>query len=180
VDNGSKDNSQDVIRKLEMLSPEKTKTLFFKKNIYHGPAMHQVMNAISKEYVFFLDSDTETKRHGFLEAMQKELETSAITYGIGQHLTVNKRGFLSEKGVIILAPAYMMLRRSFYFMLPPFEHHGQPVLKNFIAAHRKEYSLKSFPIEDFIKHRWRGTSSRFGYGLGLRGKIDFLLNKIGI
>jgi hypothetical protein len=41
------------------------------------------------------------------------------------------------------------------------------------------YILKSFPIENFIDHRWRGTASRFGYGLGWRGKIDFVLNKLG-
>ena len=179
VDNGSRDNSTEVIRELKLNSPENIKTLFLKKNIYHGPAMHKVMNLINKEYIFFLDSDTEIKKGGFLEAMKTELEESKNNYGIGQQLTVNKRGFLTEKGITILAPAYMMLRRSLYFTLPPFEHHGQPVLKNFVAAHKKGYSLKSFPIEDFIEHHWRGTASRFGYGLGLKGKIDFILNKIG-
>jgi hypothetical protein len=138
------------------------------------------MKSESHKYVFFLDSDTETKRGGFLEAMQTELNASAETYGIGRHVLVNKRGFLAEKGLIILAPAYMMLRREMYSTLPPFEHHGQPVLKNFIAARQKNYVLKSFPIQDYINHRWRGTASRFGYGLGMKGKIDYLLNKIGI
>lgn len=180
VDNGSKDNSLEVICELEKLSPKKTRTVFFKKNIYHGPAMHRVMSAINKKYVFFLDSDTETKECGFLEQMQTELETSTNIYGIGQQVMVNKRGFQVEKGAIILAPAYMMLHRSLYFTLPPFERHGQPVLKNFIVAQQRGYLLKPFPIEKFIKHRWRGTASRFGYGLGLRGKIDFILNKFGV
>ena len=80
VDNGSKDNSLEVIYELERLYPEKLKKLFLKKNIYHGPAMHRIMNVINNEYVFFLDSDTETKRGGFLEAMQTELKDSIDTY----------------------------------------------------------------------------------------------------
>jgi hypothetical protein len=148
-------------------------------NIYHGPAMNQAMNTVEEEYVFFLDSDTETKRDGFLEQMLAELESSANAYGIGRHITVNKRGFLAETGITVLAPAYMLLRSRLYIKFPPFEHHGQPVLKNFIAAQQLGYTLKSFPIEDYIDHQWRGTANRFGYGLGWKGKIDFVLNKLG-
>jgi hypothetical protein len=99
---------------------------------------------------------------------------------VGRIITVNKRGFPSDKGIGVLSTAYMMLRRNMYFSLPPFEHHGQPSLKNFIAAQKKEYVLKSFPIENYIEHHWRGTASRYGYGLGLKGKMDFVLNKIGL
>ncbi len=52
-------------------------------------------------------------------------------------------------------------------------------MKNFIAAYQKGYEIKSFPIEDFIDHKLRGTASKFGYGLGWNGKIDFVLNKLG-
>jgi GT2 family glycosyltransferase len=180
VDNGSKDNSREVVGELERLSPGKITTLVLEKNIYHGPAMHQAIKALTKEYILFLDSDTETMKGGFLEAMQAEFHASPNTYGMGRHIHVNKRGFVADKGITILAPAYMMVRRNFYFTLPPFEHHGQPVLRNFIAAQQKGYVLQAFPIQDFIDHHWRGTASRFGYGLGMKGKIDFLLNKIGI
>jgi GT2 family glycosyltransferase len=179
IDNGSKDNSREVIEMMRRGMPNYTSTLFLDSNIYHGPAMNQAMNEVKEEYVFFLDSDTEIKQGGFLEPMLAELESSVIAYGIGRQITVNKRGFLAETGITILAPAYMMLRRRLYPDFPPFEHHGQPVLKNFIAAQQMGYTLKSFPIENFINHRWRGTASRFGYGLGWRGKIDFILNKLG-
>jgi hypothetical protein len=142
--------------------------------------MHKALNVLDKEYIFFLDSDTETKKGGFLEEMYQILMFSNKNYGVGKQFKVNKRGFISENGKSILAPAYMMLKRSLYFTLPPFEHHGQPVMKNFFAAHEKGYQLKSFPVENYIEHHWRGTASRFGYGLGLKGKIDFLLNKIGL
>jgi GT2 family glycosyltransferase len=179
VDNGSKDNSPDLIHEFEQSNPHKVKTLFLTKNIYHGPAMHKAIGLVDKEYVFFLDSDTETKRGGFLEEMCSTLEVSKEIYGIGRELKVNRRGFLSENGEVILTPAYLLLRKNIYSALPPFEHHGQPVMKNFIAARQKGWILKSYPIEDYIEHRWRGTASRFGYGLGLKGKIDFILNKIG-
>lgn len=179
IDNGSKDNSREVIEKIRCATPEYTTTLLLDSNIYHGPAMNQAMNAVKEEYVFFLDSDTEIKQGGFLEPMLGELESSVTAYGIGRQITVNKRGFSAETGVTLLAPAYMMLRRRLYSNFPPFEHHGQPVLKNFIEAKHMGYTLISFPIEDFIDHQWRGTASRFGYGLGWRGKIDFVLNKLG-
>ena len=35
-------------------------------------------------------------------------------------------------------------------------------------------------MDDYIDHLWRGTASKFGYGLGLKGKFDYLLNKLGI
>jgi glycosyltransferase involved in cell wall biosynthesis len=180
VDNGSKDDSRETIAKLQTLAPQQTDVLFLDSNIYHGPAMHRVMNEVKEEFVFFLDSDTDTRRGGFLEAMQSELDTSQTTYGIGRSLTVNKRGFQVSVGMSVLAPAYMMIRRDMYFALPPFEHHGLPVLKNFLAAQQKGYTLHIFPIEQYIDHRWRGTASRFGYGLGWRGKLDFVLNKVGL
>ncbi len=180
IDNGSRDNSPEVINKLIEKFPSSTQNIFLEKNFYHGPAMHKAICITDKEYIFFLDSDTETKKGGFLEQMYEQMQNSKNTYAIGRQIIVNKRGFLSNKGTPILTPAYLMLRVNMYKLLPKFEHHGQPALKNFIAAHKKGYLLKSFPIEEFIEHNWRGTASRFGYGLGLKGKIDFVLNKLGI
>jgi GT2 family glycosyltransferase len=178
LDNGSKDNSREVIERICGVVPKKTTSILLKSNIYHGPAMDCAMKTIEEEYVLFLDSDTETKKGGFIEQMLEELEASENAYGIGRYITVNKRGFSSEIGNTLLAPAYMMLRRSLYSKFPPFEHHGQPVLRNFTAAQQLGYTLLSFPIEDYIEHSWRGTASRFGYGLGWRGKVDFILNKL--
>jgi len=179
IDNGSKDNSREIIESMRKDMPHNTETLMLDRNIYHGPAMNYALNMVKEDFVFFLDSDTKTKCGGFLEPMLAKLESSEKNYGIGRQITVNKRGFLVEKGNTILTPAYMMLRRSLYSYFPPFEHHGQPVMKNFIDAQKNGYKLNSFPIENFIEHRWRGTASRFGYGLGWKGKIDFVLNKMG-
>jgi len=180
IDNGSKDSSKEAIQQLQYLAPSCTDTLLLETNAYHGPAMHKAMESIKEEYVFFLDSDTQTIKGGFLEKMQKSLEISDRTYAIGRKMKINRRGFPSEDGTTVIVPAYMMVKRALYPKFLRFEHHGFPVMKNFFDAQEKGFILESFPIEDFIDHSWRGTASRFGYGLGWRGRLDYLLNKVGL
>lgn len=182
VDNGSTDGSAEKVKELGLLLPE-TETLFFKENIFHGPAMDQIMRKYAdKEYVFFLDSDTETLKPGFLEPMADYLDVSKDHYGIGEVVSVNKRGFKSEakNTTPVLLTPYMLLRRSLYIDLPPFIHHGQPTLHNFKEAFISGYQLGFFPVSTYIDHLWRGTADRYGYGLGLRSKWDYLMNKLGM
>lgn len=179
VDNGSKDNSRAVIEKLERQYPN-TATHFIGKNIFHGPAMHRAAQETTRDIIFFLDSDTETYRGGFLEAMMKNFEEEKNAYAVGRVNHVNKRGFPAEEGTSIVLSPYMMLKREIYFTLPPFEHHGMPTLKNFSAAQERGWAVRDFPIQEYITHKGRGTASRFGYGLGMRGKVEYLLNKVGL
>ncbi len=181
VDNGSKDRSLEVIEGLVEANPKKTKAILLDQNYFHGPAMDRAMRSINKEIVFFLDTDTETERGGFIEPMLQEFDRGEKVYGIGRVDKVNKRGFAVEHGSeTILISAYMMLRRKTYLDLPPFKHHGMPTLENFSAAASKGYGLRNFDIADYIKHHGRGTASKFGYSLGFRGKLDYLLNKAGL
>ncbi len=180
IDNGSKDDSVTVIKEIKNKSEQNTQTIFLKENIYHGPAMHLAVQKINQKYIFFLDSDTETFKGGFLEQMIATLESSDKIYGTGRFLTVNKRGFQVKKGISFPAPAYMMIKKELYNYFPPFEHHGMPVLKNFVSALKQGYNFKEFPIEDYINHLWRGTAGKFGYGLGLKAKLDYILNKFGL
>jgi glycosyltransferase involved in cell wall biosynthesis len=180
VDNGSRDGSRTVIEALQRKHPACTRTIFLDRNEYHGPAMHRALGEVSQECCMFLDSDTKTIRGGFLEDMQRQLLASDRAYAIGREQRVNARGFKSEKGIDIIMPAYMMIRRSIYLRLPPFRHHGQPVLENFTAAIQNGYELLSYPVEEYIEHEWRGTASKFGYGLGCTGKLNFILNKLGL
>ena len=181
VDNGSNDRSKEVIEAIIKSYPAKTKSVMLDRNYYHGPAMDRAMKTLDKDVVFFLDSDTETNRGGFIELMLQEFNRDEKVYGAGRIDRVNKRGFATEDGEIaILLSPYMMLRRKTYFDLPPFKHHGMPTLENFSAAESKGYSLKDFDIASYIEHRGRGTASKFGYSLGLRGKLDYLLNKVGL
>lgn len=93
---------------------------------------------------------------------------------------VNRRGFHSDEGTPIVLSPDMMLRRKLYHDFPPFEHRGMPTLRNFVAAQRYGCVLKSFPVEKYVAHFGRGTVSRYGYGLGMRGKVDYVLNKLGL
>jgi GT2 family glycosyltransferase len=179
VDNGSKDASTEKIQQLEKKYSGCTRSLLIEKNIFHGPAMHRAIDTLSDEHVFFLDSDTETRQGGFLEKMAAEF-TSEKVYGVGRIDTVNKRGFHSEEGTPIILSPYMLLRRKLYREFPPFEHRGMPTLRNFAAAQQHGYVLKSFPVEKYVAHFGRGTASRYGYKLGIRGKVDYVLNKLGL
>lgn len=179
IDNGSKDDSIELIKNLSN-ELNKTSYLFLDKNIYHGPAMDLAAREhVNSDNIFFLDSDTETFKGGFLETMHHHLSQKNV-YGAGEVITVNKRGFKSKTGYKILLTPYMLIDRNKYLMLPPFIHHGQPTINNFKAAGKDGYHLENFAISEYIHHHWRGTANRFGYGLGLRGKMDFVLNKLGL
>ena len=179
VDNGSQDESRGVIERLSSeyrnLSAE-----LRPDNAGHGPAMHDVIARDEFDFYLFLDSDTITREGGFLEAMLDYYDDPSV-YGVGKVAPFNRRGFYDEaRGVPMLIAAYMLIRSSLYQQLPPFKHHGSPVARNFVEAARRDLKMVPFPIEEYIDHLHRGTVKRFGYGLGLKGKINHLLNMMGL
>ncbi len=181
VDNGSDDESFEVINKIVAQNPEKTTKIMLERNYFHGPAMDTAMRASTKKLVFFLDSDTETYKGGFIDKMLSEINRDERVYGVGRTDRVTKRGFADEHGPeTVLISAYMMLRRSTYMHLPPFIHHGMPTLENFSAATKRGFELCDFDIDTYVHHAGRGTASRFGYNLGLRAKLDYILDKVGL
>jgi len=180
-DNGSKDNSKEVIANLQNRYSDSIQTHFEEENMYHGPALDKSIRMLVKtEFCFFLDSDTVTKKKGFLEKGLDVLTSEKSNYALGYKLNVNKRGFKDPSGIPIILTPYVLMKTSPYQKFPPFFHHGQPVLNNFREAQIDGYKLIHFPMDDYIDHLWRGTASKFGYGLGLKGKFDYLLNKMGI
>lgn len=151
------------------------------ENVGHGPGMDQAIRAASQEYLFCLDSDTVVERGGFLEEMIRQAARPRV-YGVGRRVRINDRGFNVEEGregFGALDPASMLLRRETYLSLPPFIQHGQPVVDNFRSAAERNLELVDFPIAEYIRHEHRGTVDRHGYGLGLKGKINYLLNRLG-
>ena len=181
VDNGSEDESRDVIEGLCQEAGDVLEALYLPENIYHGPAMHRALQTLTTPYAYLFDSDTKTKRGGFLEAMCGALEEPERRYGAGQVVEANKRGFADAKGGIpVLVSAHMLLRRDVYHRLPPFVHHGLPALRNFRAATEEGYTLVPFPIGEYVEHFGRGTAERYGYGLGLKSKLDYVLSKLGL
>lgn len=151
------------------------------RNLFHGPALDLALrDRIQTPYAFILDSDTRTLRSGFLPAMVERLEADERHYAIGVAEQVNERGFKQPGGMRILLTPYLLLRTALYPRFAPIVHHGQPTLFHFRDAQRQGYDLLDFPIESYIEHEWRGTASRFGYRLGWRGRIDYLLNRLGM
>ena len=77
------------------------------------------------------------------------------------------------------AGKYGAMMSWWYETLPPFVHHGLPVLANMRAAHARGLRVAPFPIADYVWHKGRGTAARFGYGLGWRSRLDYLLHRLG-
>ncbi len=182
IDNGSQDEGESV-NLINILSEEYKfiESVFLKTNIFHGPAMDlSIKKHVQTKYVFFLDSDTETQKKGFLEQMNSIITSDTGIYGVGEIVKANKRGYKSETGKEILLTPYMLINTHLYKSLSPFIHHGQPTLYNFTDASDKGYELRNFKISDYIDHLWRGTANRFGYGLGFKGKLNYVLNKFGL
>lgn len=180
IDNGSQDDSRALIEMLCATLGSVVSAHYLPSNIYHGPAMHRALDMLTARYIYVFDSDTETQRGGFLEPMIGTIEALERGYGAGQRVMVDKRGFAASDGIPVLASYHMVLKRSTYHQLPPFIHHGLPVLKNFTAAAQQGYGVADFPITDYVNHLGRGTAARYGYGLGWRSRLDYVLHKLGL
>lgn len=180
VDNGSKDGSEAEVLRIAAEAGGPTRTQLLPVNEFHGPAMDRVLREASSDAVFFLDSDTVTRRGDFLQPMLKAVFAADDILGAGKLVTVDRRGFAAPVGIPVPASAYMLIRRSLYLNLPPFVHHGLPVLAACAVAHRRGLRLESFPVDTYVDHLGRGTAERFGYGLGLRSRLDYLLHRLGL
>lgn len=180
VDNGSRDESRQMIARLVERHGPTVRTLLLEENIFHGPALDRAIRSMTAELIYVFDSDAFTLRGGFLEEMRRGLLATPRSYGAGKVVTVDHRGFHARSGIPIVTTPHMLLRRPLYAQFPPFEHHGMPTLKNFTAAHAAGLTMIDFPITDYVEHEGRGTAGRYGYSLGIRSKIDLILHKLGL
>lgn len=183
IDNGSGDASPARMRRYSERAPGIIEVLLNARNLHHGPAMDQALRHLATTYVFFLDSDAEITRGGLLEGMFSAVANDARHYAVGKRIFMNKRGFdVAELpgAAPYIRPICMLIHRERYLHLPPFERHGAPCLRNMAAATGAGYSLLHFPVEEYIHHRGRGTAATHGYRLGLRGKWNHLLNRLGL
>lgn len=177
IDNGSGADVRPALDALAASVPT-VDLLVLEANEFHGPAMHRAMRALETPYVFFLDSDTETRRGGFLEALAEALDADPDAYAAGEVARVNERGFAGGT-IPVPVSAHMLIRGAHYRVLPAFEHHGLPVLANMRAAQARGLKVVPVPVARAVWHKGRGTAERFGYGLGWRSRLDFLLNRLG-
>ena len=179
VDNGSDDNSITIIRQIALQNPN-VQFIFNSKNIYHGPALDQGLRAVQTRFAFTLDSDCEVIRSGFLENMLPYYSDPRC-YAVGELMYMNRFGYKlssDQSGSIrYIHPSSMLVDRTKYAKLRKFSHHGSPCLANMKDAARAGYSLVDFPIGDYIFHSGRGTCSRYGYSLGIRHLLEYLINR---
>jgi len=183
IDNGSSDDSPSLLQRLAGASPATTALLCNPRNLHHGPAMDRAMRQLSTDEVFFLDSDCIITREGVLEHLREALHADESNYAAGKRIFMNSRGFDVTPGPgthPYIRPICMLIRRRPYLTLPPFERHGAPCLTNMIAATSAGLHLIHVPVDDFVHHEGRGTAARFGYRLGWKGKLNHVLNRLGL
>ncbi len=183
VDNGSADESLSLLRTLAGRSPALTTLLCNPRNRHHGPAMDQAMRHLSTDEVFFLDSDCTIIRGGILEQLREALHADDRSYAAGNRIYMNDRGFDISPGPgahPYIRPICMLIRRRQYLALPPFKRHGAPCLENMRAATAAGFHLAHVPVHEWVLHKGRGTASRYGYRLGWKGKLNHVLNRLGL
>lgn len=182
VDNGSDAATLEVLHALRDRHAATTRLHRNDRNLFHGPAMDQAIRMAGTAYAFVLDSDCELTRPGLLEELLRVASTDDRIYAIGHKIGMDGRGFdcpLTDEAIAYIRPYCMLLRKEIYCALPRFVHHGAPCLENMRAAVAQGYRLKDFPVLDFVIHEGRGTAGRFGYHLGLRGRLNHALHILG-
>ena len=184
LDNGSDASSDATLDALAALDGVTVERLG--ANRHHGPAMDHALRTQTADAVLMLDSDTET-RAPFVYAMAAALAagdpaTGAPAIAAGQVVTVDRRGFARTRRATIPVPVswHALVARDPYLRLPPFRHHGLPMLATMAAAQRAGLAVVPFPVEQSVWHKGRGTAGRVGYGLGWRSRLDYLLHRLGL
>jgi hypothetical protein len=165
VDNGSHDDSTNLVRQAGKVYPGVTSVLY-DTNIGHGPAMHNAIKQSTTDYVFTLDSDCIVQRVGFLEQMLERAQSGNL-YAIGWRRWVDRLTGVplewhiekppAKKFIPYIHPCASLYNRRMYHQLYPFTHHGAPCIINMREATSKQFKMQSFPIFDYIKHLKAGT-----------------------
>lgn len=166
IDNGGCGQSLAAQAELS-LAFKNIRTLHNSRNIGHGPAMCQGFKLCRTDYVFTLDSDTETVKGGFLERMLECFARNENLLAVGWLRWVNKNGVAAKRkgGQHVnpyVHPYAALMNLEKYRTLTPFKHRGAPSVGTMLSAVRRGYDLESFPIEEYVKHKIAGTRGRFG------------------
>ena len=184
IDNGSNAGSAGTLAGLKAAHPDSTRLILNSENLHHGPAMDQALRDVHSPFLLFLDSDCRVTSGGFLEQMLEILKTHDNHYAAGKRVYMNRRGFDVPAGtagaIPYIRPVCMLLKRSLYLTLPKFQRHGTPCLRNMEQAVESGLALIDFPVERYVHHEGRGTAGRHGYSLGWRGRLNYILQKLGI
>jgi hypothetical protein len=153
-------------------------------NQNHGDAMHDgIMGYVKTRYVLTMDSDTITKRGGWIELMVHEIAREGV-FSIGTlNLTTWSNDCIGNPKndadiVKYTHPSCSMYDREIYLDLsadrqlvpdahgvtvrPQFCNHGAPCWSIMKACKLKGYEILGFPIEDYVMHlsgySWTGPT----------------------
>jgi len=183
IDNGSGDGSVQALEICARDAGDNTRLLVNPRNLHHGPAMDLALRELQSRFVLFVDSDCVITKGGFLETMRVSLEEEDHAYAAGKLISMNRRGYdipESPGAYAYIRPICMLIKRELYLSLPPFRRHGAPCLDNMRAASKRNLDLIHVPVEEYLTHEGRGTAGRHGYRLGFRGRLNHLLNRLGL
>jgi GT2 family glycosyltransferase len=183
IDNGSGDGSIRALEACVRDAGGNTRLLANPRNLHHGPAMDLALRELQSRFVLFIDSDCVVTKGGFLEIMRAKLEEREHLYAAGKLIFMNRRGYdvsESSNACPYIRPICMLIKRELYLRLPPFRRHGAPCLRNMRAAVQNNLGLIHVPVEEYLLHEGRGTAGRHGYRLGLSGKLNHVLNRLGM
>lgn len=165
VDNGGCLRSLKLM--LELTAELGVRLLRNEINAGHGPALHQATVDCKTHFVFTLDSDTLTRRGGFLEEMLSRFAAEPLLFALGWLRYVDDNGVAYPNqermfGNHYVHPSAMLFDRSRYGELEPFVNTGAPAIRLMKSAAEHGYRLESFPIRNYIDHKIAGTRGLYG------------------
>lgn len=149
ISNVTKESAMEEIETFAMAHPHSTNTIFFPKNISYGNALHEAINKVNHQFIFFMDHSTQTRSGRYLEEMTKLLSSSEKIYGAGKILLSERRG----KEIATLDERFMMIKRKEYHRLSPFEGNKNVMTKNFLDAASHGYEIRNFPIQQYLSQK---------------------------
>jgi len=166
IDNGGCPDSLRILRTLR--DKRLIDLVELPDNIGHGPALNLGLALTRTSYAFLLDSDTETKKPGFLEEMLAAFREDGNLFAIGWlRYVIRRSGVAYKKNIPTDALPYVhpyacLLDMAKFRKLPPFEHRGAPALALMKGAEAAGYSLCDYPVGQYVKHKVAGTRGLFG------------------
>ena len=149
VDNGSSDESRIVLAELGRELPWLV-AHHGPVNLQHGPALDRLLRDHCRaDWVLVLDSDTRV-RHDFRAALPS-LAGEAPAF-IGQ--------VHPEASQLYAYMCHLLVNRSWYAQLPPFDAEGAPGRAFFAAVAARGVHWRRFRWTDHVEHYGQGTLRR--------------------
>lgn len=155
IDNSSGDASTEYIKTM-VSGKHNIRVILNHVNVGHGPAMHQGVGICETPLVCLVDSDCIIRRGDALEVMAAPFSDPKV-YVVGEILHIDAGGNTRKKGPLYVHPSRMMIDRQKYWKLPPFNHHGAPVVLNIRGAIKAGYKLVHVPnLDKYFCHPGSG------------------------